>query len=296
MSKLMSVVRSFYAKVTSRMVGVIILAILGFIAVFVVAVVFVFWTPADRAVLLSRHQNVTHDDIERSYLLYKPSGDIEKIIVGIHGFGDNARRFAYYTALHNVIDDKTLVVYPQASQPMQNGIKNGWNAGFCCGSGWVGKVDDVGFLSSLITSLNNEHASGEASVYVTGFSNGAFMAQRMAAERPELMNAVAVSSGSIGTTEQQLKPQEPIPILLMHGEKDTIVPFSGGTGSSDPDFVWLEFSETRKAWEAVNGEGAETDVITFPDNGHKWDGWRIANFWHRKPNASIQSVKFFDSH
>ena len=121
------------------------------------------------------------------------------------------------------------------------------------------------------------------------------MTHRLAAERPELFDAVAVSSGSIGSTALVIEPTKPMPILLMHGKNDRVVPYRGGSGKTDPDFRWLGFAHTCDVWKSINGDVAQTNVISYDDNGHEWDGWRIAKFWRRAPAASVEVVSFFRS-
>ncbi len=265
--------------------------------VVLIAAIFLFsFSRRDVGVLFARHQTFSYEGTERRYLISEPDiiSTESKLIIGLHGFGDNPRQFAYYTALHNVAGND-IVIYPRASKPANANQKNGWNAGFCCGSGWMNQVDDVGFILSLAESISNQYNLDPAETYVAGFSNGGFMTQRLATEHPDKFGAVAVASGSIGTSENQLEPQSPIPILLMHGEKDTIVPFGGGPGSSDPDFEWMEFGQTRNSWEQSNGSKATTKVLTYPTDGHVWHDWRLFNFWHKKPDASIEVVAFFES-
>jgi len=273
-----------------------ILTILITLVVLIVATLLFAFTRRDFGVLFARQKTFIYKDTERSYLISKPKeiSSESKLIIGLHGFGDSPRRFAYYTALHNTAGNN-IVIYPQASEPKNENQKVGWNAGFCCGSGWINDVDDVGYILALAESIKNEYNLDPTNTYVTGFSNGGFMTQRLAAEHPDKFSAVAVGSGSIGTNKKRLEPMSPIPILLMHGEKDKIVPFDGGPGSSDPDFQWLKFSQTKKTWEQINNSKAATRILTYSDDRHQWHDWRLFNFWHKKPEASIEVIAFFES-
>jgi len=266
------------------------------VVLLMVVVILSSFSGRDYGLLLGRQKSFSFEGSERSYLISKPQkvGSESKLIIGLHGFGDNPRRFAYYTALHNAAGNN-VVVYPQASEATDENQKVGWNAGFCCGSGWVNDVDDVGFILALAESTSEQYGLDANNTYVTGFSNGGFMTQRLAAEHPEKLKAVAVGSGSIGTSENQLEPQSPLPILLMHGEEDTIVPFNGGPGSSDPNFSWIEFEQSKESWKQVNGADAPTKTLTYAEDGHEWHDWRLFNFWHKEPQASIEVVAFFDS-
>jgi polyhydroxybutyrate depolymerase len=180
-------------------------------------------------------------------------------------------------------------VEPQAGQ------QSGWNAGFCCGSGWKQEADDSGFIISLINEIKTENNINNAKVFVVGFSNGAFMAQRLATEHPTELAGAATASGSIGTTENHLKPSKPVPILLMHGEQDETIPFNGGTKNNEPDFNWLSFSKTQQVWSSLNGDQTKTHSIVYESDGHQWHDWRIAKTWHHSPEASQEVFSFFNN-
>lgn len=215
-----------------------------------------------------------------------------KIILGLDGFGGNGKRFSYYTSLHNV-DRNAVVIYPDPSRPRKKGERPGWNACFCCGSGWVSEVDDVGFLLGLVEKIRNELQLSNAPLFAAGFSNGAFMVQRLAAEHPAAITAVVSVAGTIGTEKKHLMLNGPVPILLVHGTKDRVVPFEGGAGS-DPDFKWLSHESTKEIWERNNGQRAEVRPLVLPGAGHVWFDWRLVNFWHKKPSVSVNAIAFFN--
>lgn len=277
----------------SRRMTIVLIGLTVIILVLLV-VVFGFLSGRDRHMLFARSKTFSYAGEARTYRLYVPN-EITKdtpLIMGLHGFGDSSQRFAYYTGLHNAAES-AVIVYPDSVTPNREGLKTGWNAGFCCGAGWVNKADDVGFLAELATSLAKEFGISDKRVYVTGFSNGGFMAQRLAAERPDVFRAAAIGSGTIGTTERQIAPTQPVPILLMHGTNDTTVSFAGGPGN-DPNFDWLSFAQTRAVWEQVNGDSAPVETKVYEGNGHSWNDWRIGKVWHKTPEASQRVVTFFE--
>lgn len=145
----------------------------------------------------------------------------------MHGYGDSAKRFAYYTGLHNVASKNDVIIYPQANKPSKD-QKSGWNADFCCGSGWNQSVDDSGFIAMLIKKVKQDNNLADSKVFVAGFSNGAFLSQKIAIDHPDLIDDVAVVSGSIGTQNMSFKPKVGIPIILKHGARDETIPLNGG--------------------------------------------------------------------
>ncbi len=61
-----------------------------------------------------------------------------------------------------------------------------------------------------------------------GISNGGYMVYRMACERPELFAAFATLSATVPSTYlNSCKPSRAIPVLMMNGTADMIVPFYG---------------------------------------------------------------------
>ena len=126
-------------------------------------------------------------------------------------------------------------------------------------------ADDVGFLADLVGEL------AEGAVFVSGFSNGADMAFRFAAERADLVTAVAPVAGYCWT---DVTPSRPVPTFYMVGDADPLLPLAGGP-------VRLPWGTTvgRPAvadmltkWGRLNGRPPRTLVV--PGLGHHWPGGR----------------------
>ena len=282
------------------------------VALFLV-VVFILFTSKDRDVLLGKSKAIKVGATIRTYRLAKGSGSAipRRLVIGIHGYGSSSRQFAYYSALHNAFGPDTIVAYPDAIKST-TATKVGWNASFCCGSGWKRNVDDVEFLRVLIESLRGRFGIEANRVFLVGFSNGGFMTHRFAAEHPELVAAAVVVSGTIGTKATTLKPTKPVPMLLTHGANDTRVMYAGGESPGDSEFDWRSFADTAKVWQQVNGcndtptvtktadritteyKGcvAALTTISYLKNAHVWDDGRLWNVWHRKPAASVEAAAF----
>ncbi len=288
--------------------------VLGLLLLLVLAIFFVGLSSADRTVLFNSSKSLQVGSDTRTYRLYDKGGDADSLIIALHGLGGDSRQIAYFSGLHNVVPRGFVVVYPDAIKPERQGVRPGWNSGFCCGSGWVQGTDDVAYISKLIDTLTNQYGIDKAKVYITGFSSGAMMAHRIAVEIPNKIAGFAAVSGSIGTKGKELKPTVSVPAYLIHGEADTVVAFNGGQGSSDPDFVWTGFADGLSAWANVNGCSNESQVKsgvitrttyeqcsveliadTYEGLGHRWPDWRLGNFWHQQPASSKSIVNFFNS-
>jgi poly(3-hydroxybutyrate) depolymerase len=59
-------------------------------------------------------------------------------------------------------------------------------------------VDDVQFVRDVIAHVEAEYRIDSRRVYAAGFSNGAMMTHRLAADLPDLLAGVALAEGTVG--------------------------------------------------------------------------------------------------
>src|SRR5262245_5566428 len=122
---------------------------------------------------------------QRHYLLHVPPETADRgplpVLVALHAGGSSASQLEHYAGLDRIADrEHFAVVYPE-------GIGRhllSWNAGDCCGDASAQGVDDVGFILHLLGDVARRLPVDHTRVYVTGHSNGAMMAHRLAAEVP----------------------------------------------------------------------------------------------------------------
>ena len=164
---------------------------------------------------------LTFDGLQRSYVLHVPPGPPAGLVINLHGAGMTGADQAGLTNYNNVADRYGFVVaYP-------DGIDLSWADGRGASIPDRQGVDDVGFLSALIDRLSADFAVPPGRVFVTGMSAGAFMANRLACDRADLVSAVAPVAGTLGAGVP-CAPSRPVSVLQIHGTGDEVVPFGGG--------------------------------------------------------------------
>ena len=93
-------------------------------------------------------------------------------------------------------------------------------------------IDDVGFARAVIATFASDRRVDPGRVYAVGYSNGGQMVIRLAHETPDLLAGVTVIAATMPAPENFLlgqAPPAPLPVLLIHGTKDPIVSYQGGT-------------------------------------------------------------------
>ncbi|WP_413760710.1 alpha/beta hydrolase family esterase [Streptomyces sp. MMBL 11-3] len=93
-------------------------------------------------------------------------------------------------------------------------------------------IDDVGFAQAVIATYASDRRIDPGRVHAVGYSNGGQMVIRLAHETPGLLAGVTVIAATMPAPENFLAGQAPwtsVPVLLIHGTKDPIVSYQGGT-------------------------------------------------------------------
>ena len=194
-------------------------------------------TPADAAGLPAGDHRITlaHDGRDRVYFLHVPPTPVSAqplpVMVAYHGGGGSAEGFQDYAGLDNVADRETfLVVYPDGIGAA--GLHT-WNAGRCCGRAMQDRADDVGFTAAILSDLAGRLPIDRRRVYATGHSNGAMMAYRLAAERADIVAAIATVAGAM-ILDAPFRPSRAVPVLHIHSADDPRALYDGGLGPPFP--------------------------------------------------------------
>jgi polyhydroxybutyrate depolymerase len=136
-----------------------------------------------------------------------------------------------------------------------------------------GEHNDVGFLTAVIDHLAEWIEPDR--LYLTGFSNGAGMAFRFAAERADRLAAIAPVAGHCWLPDP--KPVRPVPTYYLVGDSDPLIPLKGGTARTPwgkvPDRPSVD--ETLHRWGIAIGSPPGSDLFpvrVIPRHGHHWPG------------------------
>jgi polyhydroxybutyrate depolymerase len=203
---------------------------------------------------------------QRSYLVHLPpqaaAGTPLPLLLNFHGAASNAAGQQRFSRLNDLADRAGfLVVYPDGTGRFKRFLT--WNAGTCCGSAMLQRVDDVGFTVAVLDDCARRMAVDRRRVYATGMSNGAMMAHRLAAEVPERIAAIAPVAG--GMVYQRFRPGLTVPVLQIHSVDDPRALYHGGLGpafpGTDDRVLHPDVEEMMRRWADHDGCTAAPRVV-----------------------------------
>ncbi|MGC0391631.1 MULTISPECIES: CE1 family esterase [Bradyrhizobium] len=242
--------------------------------------------------------------VKRSYTAQLPAKRPAPLVIVLHGKTQRGADMITRTAWPQVAKREGLaVVFP-------DGLNNSWaDARTKAGPALRGPpagTDDVGFIAKLAEKLVADGTADARRVFIAGISNGGAMAMTMACARADLFAAAA--SVIMNLTDEAAvtcHPSRPVPMLLMNGTADLLVPYEGGRGSSyfAADGFWST-DETLAFWRRLNGcETDDAETTDLPDRapadhstvtrissrcprGHDVVLYRVNHGGHRVPGFS----------
>jgi len=210
--------------------------------------------------------------VTRTYQAILPERKPAPLVLVLHGNWQHGADMATRTAWPDMARREGFaIVFP-------DGLNRAW-ADLRAKAERVGRTppsgtDDIAFLSALVETYLTNGVADPKRVYVTGLSNGGAMTMSMACARTDMFAAAA--SVIINLTDglaASCRPSRPIPLLLMNGTDDPLVPFNGGKGTSwfGVDGFWST-SRTVQFWRGKNGcdaaDGPGTDLADRdPEDG-----------------------------
>ena len=190
------------------------------------------------------------DGLLRSYQVHVPTGYLGEeqhpLLLALHGSGFGAAGMRSTTGLDTTADRHGfLVAYP-------DGVGQGWvwDASFSA------EIDDVKFLTLLLDRLDAQLSVDLDRVYVTGFSAGGMMAQKLSCSVPSRFAGAAVVGATLPRRIRDeclsaLSRRLPFSVMSILGTGDPLIPFDGDTTTGDLSL--LSAATTMETWARRDG-------------------------------------------
>jgi polyhydroxybutyrate depolymerase len=197
----------------------------------IVAIGLAACTPSVAATLPHGVQSISVNATERTFTLAGSVAQGAPLLIVLHGAGLNGRGAEGYTGMTPLAKaNGFLVAYPNGSLAADIPDELSWNSGECCGAPARDGVNDVAFIRALIDDLESTYPIDPDRVYLAGFSNGGMLSYQLACDSPTKLAGIAVVGGAFNV--DRCSATAPMRVLIIHGKKDTTVPYNGGETSA----------------------------------------------------------------
>jgi polyhydroxybutyrate depolymerase len=232
-------------------------------------------------------QTITVGGLARTFRVYRsaalPTGVPVALVVMLHGgFGSAEQAETSYGWDAMAEARHFLVAYP-------DGVNKAWNVGGgCCGTPGNRGIDDVGFVTAVVSTLSGQLPVDAKRVYATGISNGGMLAYRLACDTRVFAAIGPDSTTLLGPCDAPA----PTSVIHIHGTADHNIPYDRSPGNGFAAIDGPAVPDLVAMWRTVAGCGPPTqttagpvttslapcpqgraiELITIDGAGHQWPG------------------------
>jgi polyhydroxybutyrate depolymerase len=175
------------------------------------------------------------DGQPRVFVLDRPPGaEPRPTVIMLHGAFSNAAKEANAPGLGQLAPQNGFAaVFPEGRAGRWNHLPPGKEATAFAELAFKdagGALDDVKFLKLLVADLVRRGVSDPKRIYLVGRSAGGLMTLRMACEDAKLFAGIGLLIAGMSEPEGAVcRPAKPLPVLMLNGTADQVIPYGGGT-------------------------------------------------------------------
>ena len=239
----------------------------------------------------------SYDSVKHKFILDLPERvEGAPLVLLLPGYGNTAESLR--TSVHFEQEANAqgyAVVYVTGARDPNAPLSSfGWNSGISAGGN-----DDTAFLSELAKYLQKEYSLDEKRTFAAGFSNGAFMAHRLALEAGDIFSACVSVAGLMPLKVWDARNEHnDVSFFQITGEKDDAIPkISDGSAKTAKDPA---IEDVMAYWASSNGldlcgseETGNGSVLTKCRGGHTpnqvWD-LLVKNGRHSWPGTDPNGI------
>jgi polyhydroxybutyrate depolymerase len=230
-------------------------------------------------------ERIDIDGVTRTFTAQLPDTRPAPLVIVLHGNTQTGADMASRTSWPEIAKREHFgIVLP-------DGLNRAW-ADFRPNANRAGRAppegtDDIAFIVRLIERFIADGTADPKHIYITGVSNGGAMTMTMICVRADLFAAAAsVIMNLTDESANACHPSRPVPMLMMNGTADPLIPYEGGRGTSR--FAVAGFWSTARTfayWRRANGCEAQDADVTDLDDSDKADQTTVTRIASRCPQG-----------
>ena len=187
------------------------------------------------------------------------------LLVVLHGFGVSSSLLIAKAALNQVADAKKFAyLAPEGSRDSLG--RTFWNASPSCCDLEHHAPNDLKRLRELLDFNLKNAAIDPERVFLIGYSNGGFMAERLACDVSDHLAGIISVAGAAAGSDVPCAPTTPLSILEIHGDADPVVHYQGGVVFDRTDMApHASAPDSVKVWAQRLGCAGEAHHVGNAD-------------------------------
>lgn len=126
------------------------------------------------------------------------------------------------------------------------------------------QADDVGFFNQMLDQLGTKFSVDSSRIYALGLSEGGFMSMRLGCAMGDRIAAIGTVGATMPKTMTCL-PQRPVPVVMINGTSDPVVPYGGGT-EHNLSLSTLSAEDSAKSWAKIDRCGEKPEKTKLPEH------------------------------
>lgn len=146
-------------------------------------------------------------------------------------------------------------------------------------------VDDVAFFTQMLDALGNKFSVDNARIYAVGLSEGGFMSMRLGCALGDRIAAVGTVGAAMPKTMICL-PQRPVPMVMINGTSDPVVPYGGGT-EKNMSLATLSAEDSAKSWARIDHCQEKPEKSKLPEHGKGGMETKVDTYDGCQQNAQV---------
>jgi polyhydroxybutyrate depolymerase len=111
-------------------------------------------------------------------------------------------------------------------------------------------ADDISFLNGMLDQMAAKFSVDTERIYATGLSEGGFMAMKVGCAMSDRIAAIAPVAAAMPKAMICL-PLRPVPVVMINGTSDPVVPHSGGT-EKNLQLPVISVEDSAKSWARMD--------------------------------------------
>ena len=148
------------------------------------------------------------------------------------------------------------------------------------GAPYSSGANDVAFTAALLDKIQAQLCINREQVYATGMSNGGGMVSLLSCQLSDRFAAFGIVAGAMYYPAGACTPPTPTPLINIHGDNDSAVPYTGSVTRKLPDIT---------SWSA---ERARDNGCTYPPQSTNIDALTTVTTWDKcRGRATVENIR-----